>query len=282
MRCASKTADGRSAWGAAAETAGAEMVRQEPRADRTRTISISCGWRFGSPPRPIRGRARHEPRSAISPRIMPSRSRPARSTASTRSSPISARRRSTAPMLDALCRMRGCSFYEARARQPARHRSGVVAGQRATSPVSTCRASSRELTPGGSVAARHTVGLVDVIGRPPGHRSNDGLPESLEEVVAAYGHRYFKLKVGGDLDADLARLTEIAAVLDRAPTPYVVSLDGNEQYDDIGALLDAVAADAGSAGAASGWSQASCSSSSRSPARTRSMATCRRCRRSSR
>jgi L-alanine-DL-glutamate epimerase-like enolase superfamily enzyme len=91
------------------------------------------------------------------------------------------------------------------------------------------------LAPAGSVAARHTVGLVDVIVGHP-RQVNDGLPESLEEVVAAYGHTFFKLKVGGDPDADLARLTEIAAVLDMIDRPYVVSLDGNEQYNDLGAL----------------------------------------------
>ena len=58
----------------------------------------------------------------------------------------------------------------------------------------------------------------------------------LEEVVAAYGHRYFKLKVGGDPPADLERLTEIAAVLSRIEAPYFVSLDGNEQYNDAAAL----------------------------------------------
>jgi hypothetical protein len=94
-----------------------------------------------------------------------------------------------------------------------------------------------QLTPAQSIAARHTVGLVDVIGDHPG-QVGDGLPESLEEVVATYGHHYFKLKVGGNLDADLARLVEIAAVLDRMPEPYFVSLDGNEQYNDIAALLE--------------------------------------------
>jgi hypothetical protein len=94
-----------------------------------------------------------------------------------------------------------------------------------------------QLTPANCIAARHTVGLVDVIGGHPG-QVGDGLPESLEEVVAAYGISYFKLKVGGNVDADLARLIEIAAVLDRAPEPYFVSLDGNEQYNDIPALLE--------------------------------------------
>ena len=94
-----------------------------------------------------------------------------------------------------------------------------------------------QLTPADCIAARHTVGLVDVIGGHP-EQVGDDLPESLEDVVAAYGHRHFKLKVGGNLDADLARLIEIAAVLDHVPEPYLVSLDGNEQYDDIAALLE--------------------------------------------
>ena len=93
------------------------------------------------------------------------------------------------------------------------------------------------LVPARSIAARHTVGLVDIISGHPG-QVGDGLPESLEEVVAIYGHTFFKLKVGGDPRADLQRLTEIAAVLDRIAVPYFVSLDGNEQYNDIDAMLD--------------------------------------------
>jgi hypothetical protein len=84
-----------------------------------------------------------------------------------------------------------------------------------------------------SVAARHTVGLVDPItAADQKARVNDGLPETLEEVVARYGHHWFKLKVGGDMKADVARLTAIASVLDRIPEPYHASLDGNEQYDN--------------------------------------------------
>ena len=63
-------------------------------------------------------------------------------------------------------------------------------------------------------------------------RVNDGLPETLEEVVARYGQRWFKLKVGGDAKADVERLSEIATVLDQIAQPYHASLDGNEQYDD--------------------------------------------------
>ena len=96
-----------------------------------------------------------------------------------------------------------------------------------------------KLEPARSIHVRHTVGLVDALTEAEtGARLNDGLPESLEEAIAAYGHRYFKLKVGGSLDADLDRLSRIAAVLDRASAPYFATLDGNEQYSDI----DAVAA----------------------------------------
>lgn len=89
------------------------------------------------------------------------------------------------------------------------------------------------------IAARHTVGLVDAITRADtaGKRLDDGLPESLEEVIAAYGQRYFKLKVGGKVDEDIERLAQIAAVLDRDAGDYKATLDGNEQYENVDAVL---------------------------------------------
>jgi hypothetical protein len=85
---------------------------------------------------------------------------------------------------------------------------------------------------------RHTVGLLDPVTAadvPADGWVRDGLPQTLEECVTTYGLRYFKVKVGGRLDADLARLKAIAATLDRLiPEPYVVSLDGNEQYKALG------------------------------------------------
>lgn len=96
------------------------------------------------------------------------------------------------------------------------------------------------LRPAPSIHVRHTVGLVDAIAETdiaPQDRVGDGLPESLESVIAAYGHCYFKLKVGGDMAADIDRLSRIAAVLDRIEAPYYVSLDGNEQYADAESVL---------------------------------------------
>jgi hypothetical protein len=94
---------------------------------------------------------------------------------------------------------------------------------------------------------RHTVGLLDPITAgdvPPDGRLHDGLPQTLEDCVRAYGLRYFKVKVRGNLDADIERLSRIAATLDRLISePYVVTLDGNEQYkavDDFACLVEAI------------------------------------------
>ncbi len=97
------------------------------------------------------------------------------------------------------------------------------------------------LKPAPSIDLRHTVGLVDPLtsaDRPLQDRVNDGLPETLEEVVAYYRGRYYKLKVGGDIKADLERLTKIAFVLDHRLPEYRTTLDGNEQYDDVEGIVE--------------------------------------------
>ncbi|HWI83023.1 enolase C-terminal domain-like protein [Ramlibacter sp.] len=131
-------------------------------------------------------------------------------------------------VLDALCRSQHLSFAQALQANLA----GIGAA-RAEFGEFDFDAFLAGLQPSASIEARHTVGMVDAI-TPADltQRVNDGLPETLEEVIAAWGHRYFKLKVGGTIDADLARLRSIAAVLDRLPHPYFASLDGNEQYTD--------------------------------------------------
>ncbi|WP_142847195.1 enolase C-terminal domain-like protein [Telmatospirillum sp. J64-1] len=96
------------------------------------------------------------------------------------------------------------------------------------------------LQPVPAIAARHTVGLIDPILTaeiPPDQQVTDGLPHSLEQVVAAYGQRHFKVKVGGNRAEDLERLKRIAAVLDTLSAPYLVTLDGNEQYAEAAEIL---------------------------------------------
>jgi len=125
-------------------------------------------------------------------------------------------------LLDALCRALGISFHEAIRKN--------VAGLELSPQF------LESLRPQPQIAARHTVGLVDPISKAD-QRVNDGLPETLEEVIERYGHRWFKLKVGGNVRADVERLSEIASVLDRIRAPYQASLDGNEQYEDIDGVL---------------------------------------------
>jgi hypothetical protein len=90
------------------------------------------------------------------------------------------------------------------------------------------------------VAARHTVGMIDPLvaaDQSPEERLNDGLPETLEEVIATYGTRHFKIKITGNVDEDTERLTRVAETLDTIPDAYVASLDGNEQYDSEDGVL---------------------------------------------
>lgn len=140
-------------------------------------------------------------------------------------------------ILDAACRAWGVSFYEAMQRNLA----GVGPG-RAEFDGLGIDAFLAQLRPAQGIHARHTVGLLDAITAPDlKERVADGLPETLEEVIAAHGHRYFKLKVAGNVAADLDRLQAIAAVLDRAQQPYFASLDGNEQYQDAAGVQELVA-----------------------------------------
>jgi hypothetical protein len=138
-------------------------------------------------------------------------------------------------VLDAVCRAGGVSFWQAmRANLPGID-AAALAPDLAGFDVPAFLAA---LSPASSVAARHTVGLLDLLTpADPSTRVGDGLPETLDDVIAAYGHRNFKLKLSGRLDADLDRLQAIAAVLDRLPHAYQVTLDGNEQFDDVEAIV---------------------------------------------
>jgi hypothetical protein len=141
-------------------------------------------------------------------------------------------------VLDALCRALGVSFYEAM-----RANLAGMGGAHPSFAGIDFDAFLGALAPAGRIHARHTVGLVDAITRADQQeRVGDGLPETLEEVVQVYGHRYFKLKVSGQVRADVERLQAIAAVLDRAAEPYFASLDGNEQYESAEGVLELVRA----------------------------------------
>ncbi len=139
-------------------------------------------------------------------------------------------------VIDAVCRFHEASFAEAVRSNLLGVYSLAVTPELANFDLNGFLASLKPLD---SIYARHTVGLVDPItALDQEHRVNDGLPETLEEVIGFYGHSYFKIKVQGDLELDLARLGAITAVLDGLPQPYFVTLDGNEQFEDVDEILE--------------------------------------------
>lgn len=137
-------------------------------------------------------------------------------------------------ILDALCRACGLSFHAAiRANVP-----GIDASLTPDLQEFELDRFLAGLEPSARIAARHTVGMLDRLDpQGPEKGVGDGLPETLGQVIAAYGNRYFKLKLGGDPEADAVRLSAIAAILDRLPE-YVVTLDGNEQFADAKAIAE--------------------------------------------
>ncbi len=80
----------------------------------------------------------------------------------------------------------------------------------------------RNLSPLAEVELRHTIGLLDK-------------PEDLAEHTHL---RWFKIKLGGDISADIDRLGELSAVLEKAVPGHRATLDGNEQYRDAGHVAE--------------------------------------------
>lgn len=88
--------------------------------------------------------------------------------------------------------------------------------------------------PAKQIAVRHTVGMVDAITDEDLNVSvADGLPETLKEVITRYGVNHFKIKVSGDYAEDAERLRSIAKVIQPEIRSCFISLDGNEQFNDI-------------------------------------------------
>ncbi len=93
-----------------------------------------------------------------------------------------------------------------------------------------------------TIIARHTVGLADPLTETDitaEERLDDGLPQSLEACIKAYGLRHFKIKICGDMQRDQDRLQRIAELLERtAPADFAFSLDGNEQFHEPAAFRE--------------------------------------------
>jgi len=136
-------------------------------------------------------------------------------------------------LIEAVARSRGSTFSRLL-------REGAL-GLRLDSIHLELRGSAAEellpAAPNANVIVRHTVGLTDPLSDadiPPSDRLDDGLPQSLDENIRAYGLRHFKIKLCGDTVRDLARLEKVTAILaEHCRDGFAFSLDGNEQFKSI-------------------------------------------------
>ena len=125
-------------------------------------------------------------------------------------------------ILDALLRGAGMNFFDGMARNIA----GIdarLSPDLEDADIARFLAGRRRLD---RVAIRHTVGLDDEI------EGRGGVADQKENSGAAY----FKLKLRGDPAADATRLMRIGKELAALPYDYAVTLDANEQYEDLDAL----------------------------------------------
>ncbi|MDA0296425.1 MAG: hypothetical protein O3A31_10645 [Planctomycetota bacterium] len=137
-------------------------------------------------------------------------------------------------LIDAACRLAGMSFDDA-----LRQNIFGFSASRLIPEVGDWSPSTLP-APATSMAVRHTVGMLDplTVGEiRADERIDDGLPQALEEDIAVYGVKRFKVKIGGDHAANLARLRAVAAVVSEMVGPDAIfTLDGNEQCVDLEGL----------------------------------------------
>lgn len=147
-----------------------------------------------------------------------------------------------AALIDAACRHAQVTFHSAL-------KADVLGYGSDLAPLLPARPLDR-------IALRHTVGLSDPIAdadiaEPVG----DGLPESLEQVIRHYRARFFKIKISGDAEASRERLRRIAALLDAGAGDYRATLDGNEQFPDMGAFAAFIRSAKGDPGLRNLWAR---------------------------
>ena len=143
--------------------------------------------------------------------------------------------------LDALCRLHGVSFRDALLGGATGFDAGALHAELAgREPASLLPAAAAT-----HIAVRHTVGLADPLETAdlePGERLDDGLPQTLVEDIRHYGFDHFKVKLGGASAADRERLLRVARLVAReAPQGARFTLDGNEQFAELGALAEVLA-----------------------------------------
>ena len=139
-------------------------------------------------------------------------------------------------VIDAVCRARCVPFHRALAEDALGIQLGAI--HPSLRDIAVKDALPR---PQRRIIARHTVGLGDPLtdaAISAAERVDDGLPQSLEACIRAYGLTHFKIKLCGQAEQDRARLMEIAALLEGKGGDYAFTLDGNEQFREVEAFID--------------------------------------------
>jgi hypothetical protein len=135
-------------------------------------------------------------------------------------------------VIDAFCHSQATPF----ARVVRENRLGIRLGEMHRELAHVEPATFLPERPARSVAARHTVGMSDPLTDAEissDDRIDDGLPQSLEACVRAYGLTHFKIKLSGNVDDDVEQLRRIAAVLATGSPQYRYTLDANENFPDV-------------------------------------------------
>lgn len=135
-------------------------------------------------------------------------------------------------MIEAFCRLKGLNFNQAVRSNAFGLRFDVLYSQLADlSPSDVFPASPATVT-----NVRHTVGLGDPLTEPeipPDERCDDGLPQSLDQVIDTYGISYFKIKLFGDKERDFDRMKRTAKIIEGRLKQFAFTMDGNENYGDM-------------------------------------------------
>ncbi len=132
-------------------------------------------------------------------------------------------------LLDAACRARGQTLAQILRQDAFGYRGAYFHPSLADLPPGR----ALPARPLAEIRVRHTIGLGDPLRESdiaPADRVPDGLPQSLDAVIRSYGIHYLKIKIGGHVAADMARIRAIANVLQEHPRRFPFTLDGNEQY----------------------------------------------------
>lgn len=126
-------------------------------------------------------------------------------------------------LLDAVCRGAAMPFADALD-------SGLLGFAPAEIHPELASAAPFRAGRGRTIAIRHTVGLADpLVDADVTDDPDDGLPVSVESAIRFSGVSRFKLKTQGDVEADVARISQLLEVCDRFGIGDArFTIDGNE------------------------------------------------------